>query len=185
MIVPVHSDGKIRLKPVIDKLRSSATPEDCYMEVYIEGLIGGGENIPESKYQALADRIAALENKPAATVDLNTYAKKSDIGGTIIRIISGRDPDLQHNRTGWQIPDWEPGDQVFFIRDGQDHGNYFTELPPGEVMGGSGLSMEVTAGGKLKTYGRGGGHLGMITFFHIRGGVKYSLRNQRGGFTSS
>ena len=78
-IVPVHGDGKVRLKPFINKIRPGLDHETHFMEAWVVGLIGGGADAPESNYNDLKRRMEALENKPATTVDLSAYAKKSDI----------------------------------------------------------------------------------------------------------
>jgi len=87
-IVPVHGDGKVRLKPFINKIRPGLDHETHFMEAWVVGLIGGGADAPESNYNDLKRRMEALENKPAATVDLSAYAKKSDIpsnsGGSLV-----------------------------------------------------------------------------------------------------
>ena len=98
-IVPVHGDGKVRLKPFINKIRPGLDHETHFMEAWVVGLIGGGADAPESNYNDLKRRMEALENKPATTVDLSAYAKKSDIsslsGGGLVEARK-----LKINQTG-------------------------------------------------------------------------------------
>ena len=154
----------------------------------VHSISGFAIEIVQDSYQDLADRVKALENKPAAAVNLSAYAKKSDIpslpGGRIMRIISGREVDLQHNSKGYQIPGWTSGDQLFLIPDSSMSSNYWKPIVPtsnGKTSTISNrLSVGLTTGGKLISTGSGNVNAGSLTFVHIRGGAGYTLRNDRG-----
>lgn len=132
----------------------------------IELIQDGSGGIPED----VEKRIIALESK------------SHDItGGQIIRAISSRIADLQHNQTGWQIPNWQTGDQLFFVF---DLGTW-TEVIPATtyVQITKRLNVALSTSGLLRSYGSGNvDGPGAITFFHIRGNVGYSVRNSRGQF---
>lgn len=60
-IVPVHADGTAKLIANLNKLSAGAVPADCWMEVWVLGLMGGGGTVPDNDYAGLVKRIEALE----------------------------------------------------------------------------------------------------------------------------
>ena len=60
-IVPVHADGTAKLIANLNKLAPGAVPADCWMEVWVLGLMGGGGTVPNNDYAGLVKRIEALE----------------------------------------------------------------------------------------------------------------------------
>lgn len=64
-IVPVHPDGTVKLRAHINQLKEQYQGDDCFMEMWVVGVMGGGSTAPVSDYNTLQDRVAALEASTA------------------------------------------------------------------------------------------------------------------------
>ena len=60
-IVPVHPNGKAKLIAHINKLAAGQVPDDCFLEMWVVGVMGGGGSVPDNNYANLLARIEALE----------------------------------------------------------------------------------------------------------------------------
>lgn len=72
-IVPVHANGKAKLIAHINKLAAGQVPDQCFLEMWVVGVMGGGGSVPDNNYADLLKRVETLENNSATvtgTVDL-------------------------------------------------------------------------------------------------------------------
>ena len=61
-IVPVHADGKVKLIAYINKLATGTVPKDCFLELWVVGVMGGGGSVPDNNYANLLKRVETLES---------------------------------------------------------------------------------------------------------------------------
>ena len=61
-IVPVHADGKAKLIAHINKLAAGQVPKECFLEMWVVGVMGGGGSVPDNNYANLLKRVETLES---------------------------------------------------------------------------------------------------------------------------
>ena len=98
-IVPVHADGTAKLIANLNKLSAGAVPADCWMEVWVLGVMGGGGTVPDNDYAGLVKRIEALEKASTSvsgTIGIGTV-------GYTFKVTAARISFAKSSRETWNF----------------------------------------------------------------------------------
>jgi len=127
-IVPIHANGRAKLIAHINKLAPGQIPDDCFLEMWVVGVMGGGGSVPDNNYVDLLKRVETLENNSSTvtgTIDLGAV-------GYTFTAQAKRAPSLAsstwdgHALSNFEpitdaIPSYADSDKNFSENTGDDH----------------------------------------------------------------
>ena len=104
-IVPVHANGRAKLITHINKLAAGQVPDDCFLEMWVVGLMGGGGSVPDNNYANLLKRVETLEKTSTSVsgaVNIGTAGYHYTISPTTVRW------GIKHTRVSHEFSEFTP-----------------------------------------------------------------------------
>lgn len=95
-IVPVHADGKAKLIAHINKLAAGQVPKECFLEMWVVGVMGGGGSVPDNNYANLLKRVETLESTSGSSGNQATGFYTGTSLNSSITINLGFRPKILH-----------------------------------------------------------------------------------------
>lgn len=135
-MVPLKDDSTMELVVNISKLNSLARAEDCYLQLWVVGLIGGGTEAPKSNFDLLEQKINSLNIGGGTVCAPTTYSvlasrgpeNRTDFSGTrpLYRQVELTTKDNGYQKTNSFAKKYAP---ISYMRDGDGELVSSSELP--------------------------------------------------------